>query len=391
MTAVRAAPSPLREVALYFLRLGAIAFGGPAAHIAIMRRELVQQRGWISDQEFVDMLGAANLIPGPNSTELTMHIGSQRAGWWGLWVAGGAFLLPAVAIVLAFAWAYVEFGDTPTAEGLLLGAQPAVLAIILQATWGLRRAAVKSWSTALGAALAVALAIAGVSEVFVILGIGVLVVLLETGVRGGVRLRGAGRRVLGFVPLPLVPGLPAPFAASPPGYSLLELFLIFLKIGAVLYGSGYVLVSFMQTELVTNRGWLTEQQLLDAVAVGQFTPGPLFSTATFAGYVIGGLPGAIAATAGIFLPSFVLVAATHPLIPRMRNSRLAAPFLDGVNAAAIALMAVVTFDLAQETLDAWFPAALFVAGAVVLLRFNPNTAWIVLGGAAAGLAYQALT
>ncbi len=390
MTPARAA-SPLREVTLYFLRLGAIAFGGPAAHIAIMRRELVQQRGWISDQEFVDMLGAANLIPGPNSTELTMHIGSQRAGWWGLWAAGAAFLLPAVAIVLAFAWAYVEYGETPAAEGLLLGAQPVVLAIILQAIWGLRRAAVKSWTTALGAALAMALAIAGVSEVFTILGIGVLVVVLETGLRSRQRLRGAGRRVLAIAPLPLLPGLSTSVAANPPGYSLLELFLIFLKIGAVLYGSGYVLVSFMQTDLVTNRGWLTEQQLLDAVAVGQFTPGPLFSTATFAGYTIDGFPGAMAATLGIFLPSFVFVAATHPLIPRMRNSRFAAPFLDGVNAAAIALMAVVTFELGREVLDAWFAALLFATGAVVLLRFNPNTAWIVLGGAAAGLIYQALT
>ena len=376
----------LGEVARYFFRLGCIAFGGPAAHVALVRRELVREKSWVSDAELMDLLGAASLIPGPNSTELVMHIGAKRAGWWGLWVAGAGFIIPAVAIVLAIAWAYVEYGDTPAGEGIILGIQPFILAIIAQAIWGLRGVAVKGWTTLIVAAATVALALWGVNEIILILGAGAaaLVAGLFAGDRRppspGALLRRfprPGARMLALAP---VGGVPA-----------WDLFLVFLKIGSVLYGSGYVLAAFLQSEMVDQRGWLTEQQVVDAIAVGQFTPGPLFSSATFAGYVAGGFPGALAATAGIFLPSFVLVMVTHPLVPKIRGSRWAAPFLDGVNAAALALMAVVTLTLAREALDSLFAAALFAVAAVVLIRWSPNSAWLVVAGAALGLAHAAIS
>ncbi len=364
----------LAEVGRYFFTLGCIAFGGPAAHIAIMRRELVRRRKWISDEDFVDLLGVTNLIPGPNSTELTMHLGARRAGWWGLWLGGAAFIFPAVVIVLAFAWAYVEYGDTPAAEGLLLGVQPVILAVIVQALWGLRSAVVKGWETMVVGVAAVALAVMGVTEVFIIFGAG-----------GAIMAWRFGRRLTStaaaLFPLPWL-------VTSPPGYSHLELFLVFLKIGALLYGSGYVLISFMETDFVTNRGWVTEQQLVDAVAVGQFTPGPLFSSATFLGYLVGSWQGAAVATAAIFIPSFVFVAITHPLVPRLRKSTWASAFLDGVNVAAVALIGVVVIQLGREVVDDWFGITLLAAAAVVLLVRNPNSALVVLAGAAAGLAKQ---
>ncbi|MBA4179170.1 MAG: chromate transporter [Anaerolinea sp.] len=374
------------EVARYFFRLGCIAFGGPAAHLALMRRELVRERGWVSDAELMDLLGAASLIPGPNSTELSMHIGAKRAGWWGLWLAGAAFIVPAVAIVLAIAWAYVEYGDTPAGEGIILGVQPFILAIIVQAIWGLRGAVVKGWMTFVIVLATTALALRGANEILLILGAGGVALL--AGLAGGGRrppsLRGFARRLprpsMGMLAVAPVGGVPA-----------WDLFLVFLKIGSVLYGSGYVLAAFLQSELVDQRGWLTEKEVVDAIAAGQFTPGPLFSSATFAGYVAGGLDGALAATAGIFLPSFVFVALTHPLIPKLRGSRWAAPFLDGVNAAALALMAVVTLTLAREALDSMFAAALFSVAAVVLIRWSPNSVWLVAAGAALGLGHAAFT
>ena len=398
---------PLREVLTYFLRLGFIAFGGPAAHIALMRRELVQQRKWTTDQDFVDMLGVTNLIPGPNSTELTMHLGAERAGLRGLWVAGIAFIVPAVAIVTVLAWAYVEYGDTPAGEGIILGITPFILAVIIQAIWGLRTAAFKGIETLVVGAAVVALALVGVSEIPLILGAGVFLLLVSLGLR---KATGGAKTALGPIKRPKrfqrPPGsgklafLPwasggAPWANllanAPATYSLLELFLVFLKIGAVLYGSGYVLVSFMETEFIDNRQWLTDQQLVDAIAAGQFTPGPVFSTAAFAGYVIDGLPGALVSALGIFLPSFVFVTLTHPLVPRLRRSSWAAPFLDGVNVAALALMMVVTFRLAGEVLDGWYTIALFFIGAAVLIRFNPNSAWLVLAGIGAGLLHAWVT
>ncbi len=389
----------LGEVGRYFLRLGFIAFGGPAAHIALMRREVVQQKRWTTDQELVDMLGVTNLIPGPNSTELVMHLGAQRAGLRGLWLAGIAFIVPAVAIVTALAWAYVEFGDTPAGEGIILGIQPFILAVILQAIWGLRAAAFKGAETlVIGAGVAL-LAVAGVDELALVLGAGVLLLAIAAIVRAMTR---NGRDTLpplprqrrrASVPGPVSASLSGPLAAATvaTSYSLGGLFLAFLKIGSVLYGSGYVLMSFMESEFVDQRGWLTRAQLVDAIAVGQFTPGPLFSSAAFAGYVIDGLPGALVAAAGIFLPSFVLVTLTHPLVPRLRGSKWAAPFLDGVNVAALALMVVVTVQLAGEVLDGWYSGALFVMGSAVLLIWSPNSAWLVLAGIGAGLLHAAVT
>lgn len=370
------------EVFAYFLRLGCIAFGGPAAHVALMRRELVQRKGWLSDEQFVDMLGVANLVPGPNSTEMTMHVGYHRAGWGALWLAGAGFIAPAVAIVLAFAWAYVRYGDTPAGEGILVGVTPVVLAIIVQAIWGLRSAAFRGAATGVVAAAVFAVVWLGANEAVALLGGGLAVLIWRHGL---VRARR------------LITGLPAAFLA-PAAHGLQldlqtgsragELLLVFLKIGAVLYGSGYVLISFLEADLVDQRGWLTEQQLLDAVAVGQFTPGPLFSTATFVGYVVEGWEGAAVATAGIFLPSFVFVMLTAPLVPRLRRSPWAAAFLDGVNAAAISLMAVTTISLARETLDTGFAVALFAITAAVLLRLNPNSMWLILAGALAGLSRE---
>jgi chromate transporter len=400
----------LGEVLRYFLRFGFIAFGGPAAHIAMMRRELINQRRWVSDAEFVDMLGVTNLIPGPNSTEMTMHLGARRAGWWGLWLAGLGFVLPATVIVLVLAWAYVEYGSTPAGEGIILGIQPFILAVIIQAIWGLRGAAIKGYETLLLGGVVALLAVFGADEIALLLGSGAAMLAVSIVTRalthngqknlpqlpraGQPSGRGRGpfrRRDRAIVPFGLpFPALSLP-ASAPAAYSLGELFLAFLKIGAILYGSGYVLLAFMQAEFVDSRGWLTQQQLVDAIAVGQFTPGPLFSSATFAGYVIDGVPGALAATAGLFLPSFVFVAVTHPLVPRLRRSPWAAPFLDGVNVAALVLMMVVTFQLAGEVLDGWYTVSLFFIGAAVLLRFNPNSAWLVLAGIGAGLLHAAVT
>ncbi|HEX6030753.1 MAG TPA: chromate efflux transporter [Tepidiformaceae bacterium] len=380
--AVRSRAGTGSEVFAYFLRLGCIAFGGPAAHVALMRRELVQQKRWLSDEQFVDMLGVANLVPGPNSTEMTMHVGYHRAGWGALWLAGIGFIAPAVAIVLAFAWAYVRYGDTPAGEGILLGVSPVVLAIIVQAIWGLRFAAFHGAATWVVAATVFAAVALGTNEVLALLGGGLVVLAWRNGVR-------LGSRVLAVAGLPfLAPGLQRLSFDTGGGGRTAELFFVFLKIGAVLYGSGYVLVSFLQADFVDHRGWLTEQQLLDAVAVGQFTPGPLFTTSTFVGYVVDGWQGAAAATVGIFLPSFVLVMLTAPLIPRLRRSPWASAFLDGVNAAALSLMAVTTISLAQGTLDTVFTVALFAVAAAVLLRLSPSSVWLILAGAAAGLAHQ---
>lgn len=312
----------------------------------MLREEVVQRRKWMSDAEFVDLLGATNLIPGPNSTEMVLHCGFRRAGWGGFF-AGGLFILPAALIVAACAWAYVAFGQLPAAEWILYGIKPVIIAVVLDAILGLLRTVIKGPLTAIFAIAAVALYIAGVNELAILFGAGALMIALRTA----------------------TPTL----AVSP---ELLGLFLSFLKIGAVLYGSGYVLLAFIRGEFA-----LTDQQILDAVAVGQFTPGPLFTTATFIGYLIGSWPGAIVATLGIFLPSFVFVAITNPLVPRMRQSRIASALLDGVNAAAIGLMAGVTWQLGRSAIVDWFTAALAVISAIVLFRWKINSAWLVLAGA----------
>lgn len=397
------APGPdrqgaLREVVWLFLRLGTIAFGGPAAHIAMMRDEVASRRGWLTDQEFLDLVGATNLIPGPNSTEMAIHVGYRRAGRAGLVAAGAAFIVPAVLIVTALAAVYARYGATPQAAWLMYGVKPVIMAVVFQALWALTRTAVKDLLTGGVGAAALVLYFAGTNEIGLLVGAGLAVMAVQNARR--MRLAAAAG-VLAAVSTNLarasagaaaaVAGAGAAAAAVlTVTFSLSRLFLIFLKIGSVLYGSGYVLLAFLRADFVQRLGWLTEGQLLDAVAIGQFTPGPVFTTATFIGYLLGGLPGAAAATVGIFLPAFFFVAASHPLIPRLRRSPWAGALLDGVNVASLALMAGVSWQLGRAAIVDPLTALLAVAAAAALLRYRINSAWLVLGGAAAGLLVRML-
>lgn len=370
----------LWEVAALALKLGCTAFGGPAAHIAMLHDEVVRRRRWVNDQHFLDLLGATNLIPGPNSTEMVIHIGQHRAGYRGLIVAGVGFIAPAFAIVLAFAWLYAAYGATPTAEGLLYGVKPVIIAVVLQALWGLGRTALKGAGMIALAAAVLALYLTGISELVLLFGSALLVWLARSG---RARLsRGTGPAVGLWLGLPATVAVWSAAAATP--VTLGRLFLIFLKIGSVLYGSGYVLLAFLRNDLVLRLGWLTDQQLLDAVAVGQFTPGPVFTTATFVGYLVAGWQGAVLATVGIFLPAFVFVALVHPLIPHLRRAAWSAALLDGVNAAALGLMAAVTWQLGRAALVDWLTAGLALVSAVLLVRYKVNSTWLVLGGGAIG-------
>ena len=379
----------LAELARLFLKLGIIAFGGPAAHIAMMEDEVVTRRGWIDRQHFLDLIGATNLIPGPNSTEMTMHIGFERAGWPGLFVAGSCFILPATAITAALAWLYVAYGTLPAVEPFLLGIKPAVIAVILGAIWRLGKPAVKDWRFAvLGAAVAAALFI-GFGEIPALLAGGLLGMLWFRTTRQ--RDSGTADRLLPILFLQstrdtaaAATATAATVTAGAVAFSLGKLFLFFVKIGAVLYGSGYVLVAFLEGGLVEDYGWLTQSQLVDAIAIGQVTPGPVLSTATFIGYVLDGLPGAAVATFGIFLPSFFFVMLLNPLIPRLRRSVWLSAFLDAVNVAALGLMAAVTIRLGVGVLTSWHAWAIALAAAVLVLRFRVNAAWLVLGGALVG-------
>jgi chromate transporter len=380
----------LREVAALFLKLGVIGFGGPAAHIAMMRDEVVMCRRWVTDERFLDLLGATNLIPGPNSTEMTMHLGHVRAGWRGLITAGVCFILPAMLLVMTLAWAYVEYGSTPEAGWLLYGVKPVIIAVIVQALWGLSKTALKKPLLAVVAVGVVALYLLGFNEIALLFGGALLVMLLENAQRMWSQ-RGAGA-ASALIPLPgILPMLAAQAGSSAAGFSLWTLFLTFLKIGAVLYGSGYVLLAFLQNDFVERLGWLTQQQLLDAVAVGQLTPGPFFTTATFIGYVLGGVPGGVVATLGIFLPSFVFVAITNPIVPRLRRSTWTASLLDGVNAATLGLMAAVTWELGRSALVDWITVVEALAAAFLLIRCKVNSAWLVLGGALVGLIVKAIS
>jgi chromate transporter len=376
-------PTPSRRraelfrLAVLFLKLGTIGFGGPAAHVALMQDEVVSRRRWMSRDEFLDLLGATNLIPGPNSTEMAIHIGRRRAGWPGLLVAGVCFILPATIIVWGLAWAYTRYGSLPEIQGPLYGVKPVIIAIIFQALLILGRSALKTRPLVIVGLAAVGLILGGVHELVVLFGVGAAVaagrlLLLRRGPLAAVLLQ----------PLPAA-GLSAVATAVP--FQLSMLFLVFLKMGAVLFGSGYVLLAFLRAELVVRLGWLTEGQLLDAVAVGQATPGPVFTTATFVGYLLGGHAGALTATAGIFLPAFFFVAVSGPLVPRLRRSAAAGAFLDGVNVASLALMAVVTAELARSAVLDVPTALLAAAAAVLLLRYRVNASWLVLGGAVAGL------
>jgi chromate transporter len=370
----------LAELAGLFLKLGTIGFGGPAAHIAMQRDEVVGRRGWLTEQEFLDLLGATNFIPGPNSTEMAMHIGYRRAGWRGLLVAGVCFITPAALIVLALAWLYVRYGTTPTASSILYGIKPVVVAIIAVAIYQLARTAIKGPLFVIVGLAVFALALAGVNEL-ALLAAGALLVAV---VANRARLR-RPRRTLAVLPLALsVPALLVQ-AGVVGQVELPQLFWVFLKFGSVVFGSGYVLLAFLRGDLVDRLGWLTDQQLADAIAVGQVTPGPVFTTATFIGYLLAGLPGAALATIGIFLPSFVLVAAVNPLVARVRRSSWAGSLLDGVNIAAVGLMAAVTLALGRAALVDPLTVALAVGALVVLLRWKLNSAWLIAAGAAVGL------
>lgn len=372
------------EVARVFLRLGFTAFGGPAAHIAMFRAELVTRRQWVTDEEFLDLLGATNLIPGPNSTEMAIHLGYVRAGWRGLIVGGLCFIGPAMLIVMLLAALYVQYGTTPTAEWLLYGIKPVIVAVILQAVWGLARKAAKNWILLIVGVAAFALYLLGINELLLLFGCGLAGALILNARRLFASRVGGTIALLG-IPLPAL--LTGAVASTVTPYSLSTLFLTFLKIGSVLYGSGYVLLAFMRGDFVERLGWLTTQQLLDAVAVGQFTPGPLFTTATFVGYLLGGVVGALAATLGIFLPSFIFVAISSPLIPRMRKSAFFGTLLDAVNMAALGLMAAVTVELGRSALIDPLTIGLALASAVLLIRFKLNATWLILGGAVVGLLY----
>ena len=376
------APGRLGEVARLFLKLGVIGFGGPAAHIALMREEVVRRRRWVSDERFLDLVGMANLIPGPTSTELSIYLGYVRAGWPGLLVGGICFIGPAVVIVLALAWLYVRYGTTPAVTSALYGITPVIIAIVAHAMWGLGRTAVKGPVSVLVGLGALVLALAGVNVLLLLVAGGVVVMLLQARAPRAVGL------VAALTTLGGAGAASGQTAAGGVPMTLGMLFLTFLKIGAVLYGSGYVLLAFLRDDLVERLGWLTDRQLLDAIAVGQFTPGPVFTTATFIGYVLAGSVGALLATVAIFLPSFVFVAASRPLLPRLRRSRWAGAFLDGVNVAAVALMAAVTWQLARAAIVDGFTVALLILSGAALLAARVNSAWLIVGGAAAGLGYR---
>jgi len=385
-------PHPLRDLFFLFLRLGATAFGGPAAHIAMMEDEVVRRRGWLTREKFLDLLGATNLIPGPNSTEMAIHVGYDRGGWAGLLVAGASFIIPATMIVLALACAYVRFGQLPQAASILYGVKPVVLAIICQALWGLGRAAIKTKILGLIALLATLINFGGLNEMLVLLAGGTLAALRRTlAPDWREHLRALGiLLLLAAVFLGLLLLAPYLQAATKQNFSLSALFFYFVKVGSVLYGSGYVLLAFLQADLVGHWQWLTSAQLLDATAVGQLTPGPVFTTATFIGYLLDGPRGALAATAGIFLPAFFFVAVSGPLIPRLRRSAVAGAFLDGLNVASLALMAVVTLSLGRAALIDLPAVFLALVSAALLFRYRLNSAWLILGGAVAGWGLQAV-
>ncbi len=376
----------LRELAWLFLKLGTIAFGGPAAHIAMMEDEVVRRKRWLSHEEFLDLFAATNLIPGPNSTEMAMHIGHKRAGFAGLLVGGICFILPAACIVLALAWMYVRFGKLPEAAGVLYGVKPVVIAVVLQALWGLGRTAVKTKFLAVTGIAVVVASFQGANELLLLLVAGVALCIT----RFGVTRLGSGKSAPALFVGVVSAFNGASAASSVTAFGLWPLFLFFLKVGSVLFGSGYVLLAFLRADLVERWHWLTEAQLLDAIAIGQVTPGPVFTTATFIGYLLAGTKGGLIATLGIFLPAFVFVAISGPLVPRMRRSPLVGAFLDGVVVASLGLMAVVTLQLLRAALVDWITLLLAAVSAFWLFRYKTNSAWLVLGGALVGLALSLL-
>ncbi len=369
----------LKEITLVFLKLGASSFGGPAAHVALMDSEIVCKRKWISREKFVDLLGATNLIPGPNSTEMAIHLGMERGSVPGLFLAGLAFIIPGMLISLAFAYAYVQYGSLPDVGFILQGIKPVIIAVILQALIRLGKTVIKTRVSVVIAAAVIAAYALGLNELLLLLIAGVLMMLIRN------RKKLFGRmHALCLLPISVLPHSAA--LSSSGSMPLQNLFLTFLKIGSVLYGSGYVLLAFLETEFVKNASILTNRQLLDAVAVGQFTPGPVFTTATFIGYLIRGTPGALLATLGIFLPSFFLVWLLNPLIPRMRSSTWISGVLDGVNIASLGLMAVVSVKLGLNALVDWMTLIIFIAASALLLKTKVNSVWLIMAGGLVGWA-----
>ncbi|MGA8152771.1 MAG: chromate efflux transporter [Terriglobales bacterium] len=364
---------------MLFLKLGAIAFGGPPAHIAMMEDEIVTRRGWLTREQFLDFLGAANLIPGPTSTELAIYVGRVQAGWPGLIVAGGCFILPSSILVAALAWAYVHYGSLPQVAGVFYVIKPVVIALIVLAVVKLAGSAVKSvWLGVLGVLGVLAFAL-GANE---------LVVLAGGGILAGVacEFRSDRKEKLSSTPALLkLSAIPAAATAAS-AFSLSALFLVFLKIGAILFGGGYVLIALLRSSLVARLHWISEAQLLDAVAIGQVTPGPISTAATFIGYLLGGTPGAVVATTAMFLPAFFFVAISGPLIPRLRRSPLAGAVLDGVNVSALALITVVAWQLSRAAVVDWVTLVLAGGSVLLLIRYRVNSTWLVLGGAMVGAA-----
>lgn len=370
MNGVKGSKTNITEVAKLFFKLGCIGFGGPAVHIAMMEEEVVRKRKWFSQEHFLDLVGATNLIPGPNSTEMTMHCGHERAGRWGLIVAGLCFIVPAVLITGVFAWAYKTYGKLPQVEPFIYGIKPAVIAVIVALMITLAKKALKTIELGVIGILAAGLAFYGLNEIVILFGGGLSGVILYL-------IRNRDHKLNSVAPFILIAGLN-------PASLHLKLFWIFLKVGAILYGSGYVLFAFLDEELVKT-GMLTKQELTDAIAVGQFTPGPVFSSATFIGWQIGGLPGAVLATIGIFLPSFLFVALLNPLMPALRRSKLMSAFLDAVNVVSVALILFVCTKMAVSAVADWRTIAIAVAGFAVSMLFKKlNSAWVILGGAVLG-------
>ena len=375
----------LQEMAIVFLRMGTIAFGGPAAHIAMMDQELVSDRQWLSQQRFLDLLGVTNLIPGPSSTELAIYIGYERAGWRGLVTAGSCFILPAMLIVWAIAAVYVKYQTLPQMSWLLYGIKPVIIAIVLQAVVKLGKKAAKNIPTIIAGTLAIAGYLAGVNEILMLVLLGIAVMLIENL---QTKESSNGLFLLPFSGVLAQVANPANLATPTTPVSWTSVFLIFLKIGSVLYGGGYVLLAFLQRDLVEQNHWLTSQQLLDAIAIGQVTPGPLFTTATFVGYLLAGNEGAIAGTVGIFLPAFILILIVNPWVTKLRQSKWMSGFLDGVNVVSLGLMAGVLYTLTRSAVVDWQTVVIAMGSAIAVFKFKINSAWLVLGGGAIGLALR---
>lgn len=369
MDEASARPTSLGELARLFLRLGITGFGGPAAHVAMLRDEVVVRRGWMSEAHFLDLLGATNLIPGPNSTEMALHVGRERCGWRGLLVAGAAFIAPAAVITAALAWVYVRYGSLPSTQWILWGIKPVIVAIVAHALFALAPRAARTWSLRAIGAGALAAAAFGAHELLVLLAAGLIASLAVAAWRGAACTA-------------VVPVAATSIAAS--SVTLSGIFWVFLKIGSVLFGSGYVLVAFLRADLVERHGWLTEAQLIDAVAAGQVTPGPVLSTATFIGYLLASWNGALLATLGIFLPAFVFVALTRPLVHRMRQSARTAALLDGINAGSLAMMVFVLAHLARSAITDMLTLAIAVVSLVAIALSRVNNIWLMAGGAAVG-------